>query len=199
MLNYLLAGVGGQGTVLASRILAQCAMNRGQFARTAETIGMAQRGGSVLSHVRMGEGADSPLVPLNGADVLIGFEPGEAVRSIDFLKEGGAVVVSSMAVKPVTDSLSSKDYKAEEMIAYLKEKAGKLVIVDGKRVCDLMGSAKGLNLSLLGAAIESGILEFTRDEVEHVIRDRIDPRFLQMNLSALEAGARCMMIGKKEN
>ena len=76
-LNVLLAGVGGQGTVLASRLIAQAAMDKGFFARTAETIGMAQRGGCVVSHVRVGEEVYSPLIPLGTADLLIGFEPGE--------------------------------------------------------------------------------------------------------------------------
>ncbi len=193
MLNYLLAGVGGQGTVLASRIIAQCAMNSGMAARTAETIGMAQRGGSVLSHVRIGEGIQSPLVPLGSADVLMGFEPGEAVRSFGYLKEGGKVVVSSMAVKPVTDSLSSTDYDPEKMLRYLKAKAKEVIVVDGSAVCEKMGTSKVLNLALLGAAIESGVLDFSRQQVEQVIREKIPPRFTSLNLRALDVGADCIV------
>ena len=106
MMNCLLAGVGGQGTVLASKLIAQSAMNRGLNARTAETIGMAQRGGCVVSHVRGGKKIHSPLIPQHKADLIIGFEPAEAVRCLPYLKEGGAVIASIKAVKPVTATLA---------------------------------------------------------------------------------------------
>ena len=193
MLNYLLVGVGGQGTVLASRIIAQCAMNQGQTARTAETIGMAQRGGSVVSHVRIGERIYSPLVPAKTADGLIGFEPGETVRSIDYLKPGGFIVVSNMPMKPVTDSLSPVNYDSETMIDFLRSVTDRIVVVDGARVLDEAGSGKVLNLALLGAAIKSGYLAFSRDEVEAVIQDRIDPRFMELNLKALALGGKYIL------
>ena len=93
--NCLLCGVGGQGTVLASRLIAQAAMERGHFARTTETIGMAQRGGCVVSHVRIGEECQSPLIPLGKADILVGFEPGEAVRCLPSLAPGAASAINS--------------------------------------------------------------------------------------------------------
>ena len=86
--NCLLCGVGGQGVVLASRLIAFAAMEKGNFVRTTETIGMAQRGGSVVSHVRMGEQVHSPLIPEGEADVILAFEPGEAVRCLPYLKKG---------------------------------------------------------------------------------------------------------------
>ena len=98
--SCLLCGVGGQGTVLASRIIAAAAMAKGLRAKTAETIGMAQRGGSVVSHVRIGEAIASPTIPLGTADVMIGFEPGEAAANIKYLKEDGILIVSSKQVKP---------------------------------------------------------------------------------------------------
>lgn len=88
--NVLLCGVGGQGTVLASRLIALAAMEKGMEARGAETIGMAQRGGSVVSHVRIGENIYSPMIPHRGADVLICFEPAEAVRCLPYLKQTAA-------------------------------------------------------------------------------------------------------------
>ena len=89
--NCLLCGVGGQGVVLASRLIAYAAMEKGNFVRTAETIGMAQRGGSVVSHVRIGEEIYSPQVPVGSADVILAFEPGEAVRCLPYLKKDGLV------------------------------------------------------------------------------------------------------------
>ena len=88
--DILICGVGGQGTVLASRVLAAAAMEAGHPVHSAETIGMAQRGGSVTSHVRVGEDAFSPLIPLGGADLLMAFEPAEAVRNLPYLRPEGA-------------------------------------------------------------------------------------------------------------
>ena len=105
--SVILCGVGGQGTVLASKLISYAAMAKGEEVKSAETIGMAQRGGSVTSHIRIGEEAFSPLIPKGKADVMIAFEPAEAVRNLDYLKPDGVVVVSQKAVKPVTASLSA--------------------------------------------------------------------------------------------
>ena len=96
--NCLICGVGGQGIVLASRIIAACAMSKGYMAKTAETIGMAQQGGCVVSHVKFGKEIYSPLVKHSGADVLMAFEPAEAVRCLPYLKDGGTVIVSNKVV-----------------------------------------------------------------------------------------------------
>src|SRR5690554_4392083 len=106
MINIIFAGVGGQGTVLASKLVAECAMNKGLNAHTAETIGMAQRGGSVVSHVRIGDDVYSPLIPYGQTDLLIGFEPCEAVRNLHYLKRDGTVVVSNRIVTPTTATLT---------------------------------------------------------------------------------------------
>lgn len=188
--NIMLAGVGGQGTVLASKLIAQSAMNRGQNARTAETIGMAQRGGCVVSHVRIGEELHSPMIPQGSADLLIGFEPAEAVRCLPYLKKGGTVVVSSKAIKPVTASLSGSDYNGAEMLAFLKQQVEKLIVVDGEGICAQCGSAKVLNVALLGAAAASGVLGLTLEQLLETIRQRIPERFLDSNLKALSAGAK---------
>ena len=118
--DILLAGVGGQGTVLASKILARCAIARGEAAHTAETIGMAQRGGCVTSHVRIGE-CSAPLIARGCADAIIAFEPAEAVRALPYLKKDGAVIVNTAAVKPVTDTLASTGYEGEKMVEYSRE------------------------------------------------------------------------------
>ena len=96
--NCLLCGVGGQGVVLASKLIAYAAMEKGMEVRTSETIGMSQRGGSVVSHVRMGQEIYSPMIPRHSADVILAFEPAEAVRSLSYLKKGGVVVVDRKSV-----------------------------------------------------------------------------------------------------
>jgi indolepyruvate ferredoxin oxidoreductase beta subunit len=189
-INCILAGVGGQGTVLASKLIAQAAMNKGQNARTAETIGMAQRGGCVVSHVRIGDEIHSPMIPKHSADIIIGFEPAEAVRCLPYLKKDGVVVVSSKAIKPVTASLSDSSYDGSEMIAYLRQKAAKLIVVDGDQICEDCGSAKVLNVVLLGAASASGMLGLTVNEIENAIKERVASRFIEMNTKALTAGAK---------
>ena len=112
--DVMICGVGGQGTVLASKIIAASAMDEGYAVHSAETIGMAQRGGSVTSHVRIGEDAFSPLIPLGSVDLLIAFEPSEAVRNLKYLKSDGFVIVNSVFVK-LTSLVGGGDYdgKAE--------------------------------------------------------------------------------------
>lgn len=198
MKNCMLAGVGGQGTVLASKIIAQAAMKEGLSAHTAETIGMAQRGGCVVSHVRIGEDAFSPLIPKGMADVVIGFEPAEAVRCLPYLKEDGAMVVSTKAVQPVTASLSGSSYDADGMLAFLKERVNRLILVDGEEVCRQCGSAKVLNVALLGAAAKAGVLPVTLKQIEDTIREKLPERFLSMNLKALAAGAEAVTGGKMQ-
>ena len=119
--NIILCGVGGQGTILASRLIAAAAMAGGFPIRTAETIGMAQRGGSVFSHIRIGEGCASPLIARGEADLIIGFEPGEAVRQLPYLKKGGTVVTSMRPVIPVSAMMGQFPYDPEACLEYLKQ------------------------------------------------------------------------------
>ena len=190
MSSILLCGVGGQGTVLASRILAQAAMNRGMFARTAETIGMAQRGGCVVSHVRFGEGVYSSLIPHGSADLIIASEPCEAARNLGYLKSGGLVVTSPDAIQPVTASLSGKRFEGAAMIDYLRRHA-RVLTVDTAELKRRTGSIKGLNIALIGCALEAESVVITADDVERAIRQKVNPRFLDMNIAALLLGREC--------
>lgn len=183
--SCLLCGVGGQGTVLASKMLAYAAMEKGDNVRTAETIGMAQRGGCVVSHVRVGNTVSSPLIPKGGADVLIAFEPAEAVRCLTFLKNDGTVIVNSKAIKPVTDSLLGSTYNGEAMLDFLKSRVKNLVVVDGDAICEKIGSAKVLNMVLLAAAAKSGALFMNIEELKNVIKINIPEKFKDMNLQAV--------------
>ena len=122
MIDILLAGVGGQGTVLAAKVLAQAAQSKGWQVRTAETIGMAQRGGNVTSHVRMGSNGEavfSPLITPGTADMVIALEPGEAARALPFLAPGGVLVTATAAIQPVTAALASQPYRAGDVVAAL--------------------------------------------------------------------------------
>ncbi len=183
--NIILCGVGGQGTILASKLIAAAAMKKDIPVMSAETIGMAQRGGSVFSYVRIGEGICSPMIARGTADLILGFEPGEAVRMLPYLKPDGQMVVSSRAIMPVTATLSGSSYSGDAMIAYLREQVRGLYVVDGEQACREIGSPKVLNILLLGAAAESGALGFTEEELREVIKERLPEKFHEINFRAL--------------
>ena len=185
--DILICGVGGQGTVLASKIIAAAAMEEGSPVHSAETIGMAQRGGSVTSHVRIGGEAYSPLIPFGGADMLLAFEPGEAVRNLRYLKKGGIAVVNTSAVKSVTESLKETGYDGSEMTAYLKEKCS-CIFVNAEEVCRPFGSTKFFNIIMLGVAAGSGHLGLEKDTLLKQIEQRVPSRFLDVNLRAFQTG-----------
>jgi len=185
--NCMIAGVGGQGTVLASKLIAAAAMKKGYDVRTTETIGMAQRGGSVFGHVRIGKDIFSPLIPLGRANVIIAFEPAEAVRQLPYLcKDSGSgelplVISSDSAIKPITGS-----YDASAMLNYLQKFSPRLIILDGKRLT--AQSPKTLNVALLGAAAQSRVFPFDADILSDVIKETLPKRFLEMNIKAFELG-----------
>lgn len=187
--NCLLCGVGGQGVVLASKLIAYAAMEKGMNVRTSETIGMSQRGGSVVSHVRMGELVYSPMIPKKSADVMIAFEPAEAVRNLQYLKGDGVLVVDKKAVKPVTATLSQSQYDGQEELAYLQKKVKNLYMIDGEEICRQAGSSKVLNVVLLGVALGSGVLDIQLDEMKEEIKKHVKPQFVEMNIKALSLGA----------
>ena len=185
--DILICGVGGQGTVLASRIIAASAMTEGNTVHSAETIGMAQRGGPVTSHVRIGEQAYSPLIPQGSADLIVGFEPSEVVRNIGYLSADGIAVVNTTAIKPVTASLSDSGYDGTEMVEYLK-KRGNCIFVDGAKECEMLGSVKFLNILLLGVAAGSGKLGISVDTMRSEIEKRVPEKFREANLQAFDKG-----------
>lgn len=180
--DILLCGVGGQGTVLASKILAATAMSAGETVHSAETIGMAQRGGSVTSHVRIGE-SYSPLIPKMKADIIMAFEPAEAVRNLQYLKNDGIVIVNKVPVKPVTESLHDTGYDGTEVLKYLSEKCECIVMDSGE-----LDSAKFLNIAMLGVAVGSGRLGFTKEQVLTEIKRRVPEKYLDANIKAFEKG-----------
>ena len=183
--NILICGVGCQGIVLTSKLIAATAVEHDIPVMSAETIGMAQKGGSVFSFLRLGEGIASPMFPEGTADILIGFEPAEAVRMFPYLKKGGSVIVNTHPIMPVTASLSGTAYTGTEMLDYLKRNSDNVTLIDGEKACAEIGSPKVLNMIMLGAAIASGFMPFTRDEVEQTMRKTVKPQFHEMNAKAL--------------
>ena len=193
MLNILLTGVGGQGTVLAAKLLAQAAQEKGWQVRTAETIGMAQRGGSVVSHVRMGnEGEEvySPLIAKGTADMAIAFEPAEAARVIPYLAPEGVLVTASTAIQPVTAALAKSAYRGDTMIEKLRtlfaSDPARLVFVDDGDVLGRIGNRRVLNTVLLASALDTGRIPLGLGDLRAAIRVCVKPSFVDLNLEAID-------------
>lgn len=184
--NIVLCGVGGQGTILASKLIARAAMDRAIPVKTAETIGMAQRGGSVFSHVRLGEDASSPLMGKGAADLIIAFEPAEAARQLPFLRPGGTVVASTRPVVPVSAVTGGPAYDLDAIMGFLRENVGNLVLVDADAAARDLGSSRCLNVVLLGAAARSGALGLTVEDVRGAVHALVPEQFREMNDRALE-------------
>ncbi len=180
--NCIIAGVGGQGTVLASRLISAAATARGMHVVSAETIGMAQRGGSVLSHIRIGDGAYAPLIGEGTADLLIAFEPCEGARALRYLKRGGVAIVCADPVAPASGA-----YDVAPILDYIAAYADTRVI-EPSAIYKECGSRRVLNVALLGAALAAGVLPVTADEVADALGGIFTDDKLEMNLKALRLG-----------
>ena len=196
--NIIICGVGGQGTILASKLISTAAMGRGIEVKSAETIGMAQRGGSVFSYIRLGDHVYSPMIAQGTADVIVAFEPGEGVRMLPYLSPQGTMVVSSHPVQPVTAALSGGNYQGQEMLAYLKQKVHRLQIVDVDQAVDELGTAKVINLLLLGVAVNFADMGIEEQDIRQAIAKKIAPKFHEMNLVALDYAKEYVKISKEQ-
>ena len=197
MLNIMLTGVGGQGTVLAAKVLAQAAQEKGWHVRTAETIGMAQRGGSVVSHVRMGnEGEEvfAPLIAKGSADMIVAFEPAEGARVLPYLSRNGMLVTATTAIQPVTAALSPDPYRGARVIEQLagafEDEPDRLMIVPDAVLLKRVGNRKALNTVLLASAISAGRLPLSVDDLRAAIQVCVKPAFVDLNLKAIDEAVR---------
>ena len=197
MINVLIAGVGGQGSVLAAKILAQAAMEKGWQVRTAETIGMAQRGGNVTSHVRMGSNGEhihSPLVPLAAADCIVALEPGEGLRALPYLASEGLLVSAQAGIPSVVADLMDAPYEPAKVLKELEAAVPHFASVDAHAICQKVGSPKVLNVALLAAAVRESNKTtcgmgsaITMDNLKNALAACVKPQFLEMNLAAVDA------------
>lgn len=199
--SCLITGIGGQGTVLASRLLADCFMQQGLQVRTSETIGMSQRGGTVLSHLRTAARLDdikSPLIPIQAAHLIISFEPGEAARALPFLAPGATMIAATSAQRPVTASLLKagdplNSYDGRKQLVYAQQCADErnacLIEVDSQPLIESGElSQKALNIFLIGVALGSGALPLSSEEIKAALKARVKPQFHAMNDRALDLG-----------
>ncbi len=195
-LDFLVAGVGGQGTVLASDILAEVGAAAGFDVKKSDVLGLAVRGGSVLSHVRWGEEVASPVGRRGGMDFLVAFEPLEALRGAEFLRPDGVVLVNDQPVPPVSVSSGTATYPSwEEIRSVLNGAARQVHVVRATEQARRLGVVKASNVVLLGAF--STLLDVPQDVWEAVVRARVPAKYAEVNLSAFRAG-RALMDGGKQ-
>ena len=199
-INFLLAGVGGQGTILASDVLVNVGLAAGYQAKQAEVHGMSQRGGSVTSFVRWGQTVYSPLVGAGEVDVFLAFEKAEALRSLNQLRMGALALVNLAAIEPVTVTSGGQPYPSDETLHHkISEVTREVIYVDGEATALALGNVKAANVVLLGALSalmeREGLTgsELSADTWLKVIIARVPPKFADLNRQAFQAGREVVM------
>jgi indolepyruvate ferredoxin oxidoreductase beta subunit len=197
VLNFSLVGVGGQGTILASNVLAELGLSLGYDVKKAEVHGMSQRGGSVTSYVRWGEKVFSPIVPEGEADILVAFEKMEAARFYYHLRLGGLALVNDYSIIPITVSAQLEAsigpiYPSNETIrATLASVTSDTHWVEGVKIAETLGNAKTANVVVLGAL--SALMEIEPSLWLKVIEARVPSKYIELNHMAFEAGRKAIL------
>lgn len=182
--SILLVGVGGQGTILAAKLLTVALMDAGYDVKMSEIHGMSQRGGSVSSQVRYGKAVASPVIEEGGADILVAFEKMEAMRWLDYLSPKGKVVVNNWEIKSMPIVTGKVDYP-QGIIEDLASKVPTTAI-DAARLAGDLGNSKVMNVILLGATVKSMGLDTL--DWERIIRENVKPNLADLNIQALKLG-----------
>ena len=183
-LNILLAGVGGQGTILAGKVLSRWAILCGYDVKYSEIHGMAQRGGSVVTQVRVGEKIYSPVVEAGEADYIVAFEQLEAMRMAHMLNQGGNIIFSTQVIEPMPVLMGMATYP--ESIPSKLKKYGKIYPLDADSLAAETGNPRASNIVLLGKLAR--LIDRGKEEWQQAIRDSVKPGFLESNLKAFELG-----------
>jgi indolepyruvate ferredoxin oxidoreductase beta subunit len=183
--NIMIVGVGGQGTILASDILSKALIRAGFDVKKSEIHGMAQRGGSVSSHIRYGEKVYSPVIGEGEADILVAFERLEALRYIHFLKEGGQVLVNDLKIPPPSVAFKQEAYtdKVEEIG---KKRNLNVKVISGTGIGEKVGDVRTTNLALVGAL--STLMEVPEEIWMESIQERFPEKLAELNQKAFKAG-----------
>lgn len=182
--NIMIVGVGGQGTLLTSRILGGLAISAGYDVKLSEVHGMAQRGGSVVTFVRYGENVAEPIVEEGQADVIIAFERLEALRYAHFLKKEGALVINDWKIDPMPVVIGAAEYP-ENIIENL-EKEHKVYTVNATEESKKLGNPRVFNLIVLGVAAQH--MDFTKEQWYQVIENTVPPKTIEINKKAFDTG-----------
>jgi indolepyruvate ferredoxin oxidoreductase beta subunit len=183
--NVLIVGVGGQGIILASDVLGRVAARHGYDVKKNEIHGMAQRGGSVSSHVRFGKIVSSPIIKMGDADVLLSFEQIETLRYFPFLSENGQVIVNNQKILPPAVFTGQQEYPPD-VLERIMQKAPNTIIVDGPSVAKNIGNPKVLNVIFLG--VLSKFLDIPSEIYEQTLRETLKPKLVDINIRAFNEG-----------
>jgi indolepyruvate ferredoxin oxidoreductase beta subunit len=190
--TIVLAGVGGQGTILVSRVLTTALIDAGYDVKMSEIHGMAQRGGSVSTTVRYGKKVESPLVGKGAADILVAFEQMEAVRSTPILKNDGIIIVNDYKIMPLPVASGRAEYP-DNYIEKLSE-AFRVIAFNAGQAAIELGNARVMNIILLGAMVEA--FEMDRLDWDSALEKQVPPKFLDINRKAFELGR---SMARKDN
>lgn len=183
--NILLVGVGGQGTILASKLLTLGLMEEGYDVKMSEIHGMSQRGGSVSSQVRYGEKVWSPVIEKGSADMIVSFEKMEALRWLEYLKKDGKVVVNNHEMMPMPVIMGKADY-SPDIIKEMQDNCKDVTVVNATEEAVKLGNGKVMNIILLGTIIKAMGLEDI--EWNKIVRENVKPAFVEDNLKAIQVG-----------
>lgn len=183
--NILIVGVGGQGTILASKIIAGVAMRRGLDIKVSEIHGMAQRGGSVVTQVRFGKEVFAPTITQGTADFILAFEKLEALRWLHYLRDGGTVIVNTQELYPLPVLTGSAEYPADIMDR-IGQKVSRAIEIDALEIAKKCGSPKVVNTVLLG--VLAGLLDSDVETWRETIKETVPPHTVDINLAAFEEG-----------
>lgn len=182
--NIMIVGVGGQGTLLASRILGNAVIRKGYAVKVSEVHGMSQRGGSVVTYVKFGDAVHSPIIDKGEADIILAFECLEAYRALPWLKKGGKMIVNDQMINPMPVITGAVDYPAD-IIAKL-DAVVDLTAVDALALAREAGNAKAVNVVLIGVMAKN--TEIPYKEWIETIKITVPPKFLEANLKAFDLG-----------
>jgi indolepyruvate ferredoxin oxidoreductase beta subunit len=188
-LNIIICGTGGQGVVLLSELLGSAAVRDGVPLKGSEVLGMAQRGGSVFSNIRLGEDALAPLTPEGKVDVIIAVEPSEALRNIQYLAKGGVVVLNSQTVLPFTVFLGKSGYPTIKQIEDgMKKVTNKIITLDASALAQQAGSLQSANVVMLGALYGTGLVPMSVETAKTAILGRFKAKVGEINIKAFDLG-----------
>ncbi|MGL4484620.1 MAG: indolepyruvate oxidoreductase subunit beta [Anaerovoracaceae bacterium] len=188
-LNVLIVGVGGQGTLLASTILGNIALEQGYDVKLSEVHGMAQRGGSVVTHVRMSDGkVNAPIIDKGGSDVIVAFELLEGMRWLPYLKKGGKLFINDSRINPMPVIIGTAKYP-ENIIDYISENDIDVTVINALEIAESCGSSKAVNTVLLGALSKE--LGYGEEICLEQIEKTVKPKFIELNKEAFLKGRVC--------
>jgi indolepyruvate ferredoxin oxidoreductase beta subunit len=181
----MIVGVGGQGTLLASRLLGSALLSQGYDVKVSEVHGMSQRGGAVVTYVKYGENVASPTINQGEADIVLAFELLESARWLSFMKPDGKLVVNTQQIDPMTVVTGSAVYPLE-VLAKLRAAGADVIELEALPLAEQAGSAKAVNVVLIGAMAKS--MDLPKETWEQAIKETVPPKFLEMNLKAFDLG-----------